>query len=191
MAKKAYRSKKDCKIAGVCGGLAEYFNIDSTLLRIAMILLAFYGGVGLILYLIAWLLIPPNPGEDASEPFERSEKAREKVMSTVKDVGEKIEETWKSGKERGFSARSHTPLILGILVLIVGFLFLLNGLGLFNVQISWTRWWRVVWPAVLVLVGGYLIYDHLRREKIEESPDRTVVEDAPDHTVPAGPRPQE
>lgn len=183
MAKKAYRSKRDCKIAGVCGGLAEYFNIDSTLLRIAMILLALYGGVGLILYVIAWLLIPPSPEEDPSERFQQSEKYRERVMSTAKDVGERIEETWRSGKERGFPARGQTPLILGILVLVVGFFFLLNGLGFFNVQVSWTRWWRVVWPAVLVLVGGYLIYDHLHGEKQEE--------EVSDQTVTSGPRPQE
>jgi phage shock protein PspC (stress-responsive transcriptional regulator) len=177
MAKKAYRSKRDCKIAGVCGGLAEYFNIDSTLLRIAIILLAFYGGVGLILYLIAWLLIPPNPEEDSTEPFERAEKAREKVISTVRDVGGRIEETWKTGKEKGFTRGANTSLILGVLVLIVGFLFLLNGLGIFSFRISWSRWWGVLWPAVLVLLGGYLIFDHLRREKGEQPTDESVGSD--------------
>ena len=137
MPKKAYRSKRDCKIAGVCGGLAEYFNLDSTLIRIGMILLGFWGGVGVILYLLGWLLIPPNPEEESTGSFDRSEKARERVITTVRDVGEKIEESWK---QRGHvaAAAGNKTLILGILVLLVGLLFLLSGMGLFDIQFSWS-----------------------------------------------------
>lgn len=61
--KKLYLSETDKKIAGVCGGIAEYFGIDSTLVRLAWVLAsifltAFIGGV--IAYLIAWAIIPPR-----------------------------------------------------------------------------------------------------------------------------------
>ncbi len=167
MAKKAFRSKTDCKVAGVCGGLAEYFNLDSTLLRIVMILLAFYGGVGVILYLLAWFLIPPNPEEESTDSFNRTEKAREKVVSTVRDVGGRLEKTWRN-RGRGEKGGQKT-LIMGIVVLLVGLLFFLNGVGVFNIQFSWSRWWGIIWPAGLVGVGAYLIYEHLRREKPEPS----------------------
>lgn len=170
MPKKAYRSKRDCKVAGVCGGLAEYFNFDSTLVRIGMILLGFWGGIGVILYLLGWLLIPPNPEEDSSEPFDRSEKARERVMTTVRDVGEKIEETWKQRGDGGV-ASGHKTLIFGILVLLVGLLFFLSGIGLFDIRFSLSDGWKIVWPAALVVLGGYLIFDYLRREKAEPSSD--------------------
>ncbi len=61
MKKKLYLSETDKKIAGVCGGLAEYFNIDSTVVRILWVLLSIFFGSGIIAYLIAWLLIPKEP----------------------------------------------------------------------------------------------------------------------------------
>ena len=63
MAKKIYRSKKDSIIGGVCGGIAEYFEIDPTLVRLLAILIVFVGGVGIIAYIAAWIIIPQNPEE--------------------------------------------------------------------------------------------------------------------------------
>ena len=59
--KRLYRSRHDSKIAGVCGGLAEYFNIDSTLVRLAFVLLFFLGGCALLLYIIMWIIVPLSP----------------------------------------------------------------------------------------------------------------------------------
>lgn len=57
--KKLYRSEKDRKIAGVCGGIGEYFGIDPTVVRIIFVLLLLPGGLpGLIPYLLLWLLVP-------------------------------------------------------------------------------------------------------------------------------------
>ena len=61
--KRMYRSKKDRKIAGICGGLSEYFDVDSTLLRLIFVLLLFTTGFApiIITYLIGWIIIPLNP----------------------------------------------------------------------------------------------------------------------------------
>jgi phage shock protein C len=58
MEKKLYLSETDKKIGGVCGGVAEYLAVDSTLIRLAWVLLVLVGGSGLLLYLIAWIIIP-------------------------------------------------------------------------------------------------------------------------------------
>ena len=58
MQKKFYLSSTDKKIAGVCGGIAEYFDIDSLLVRVGFVLLAFGLGGGLMAYLLLWLLAP-------------------------------------------------------------------------------------------------------------------------------------
>jgi phage shock protein C len=60
-ARKLYRSKSDRKLAGVCGGLAQYFNVDATLIRVLFVLLAVLGGSGLVLYLAMWILVPKEP----------------------------------------------------------------------------------------------------------------------------------
>jgi phage shock protein PspC (stress-responsive transcriptional regulator) len=60
------RSATDRKMAGVCGGLAEYFGIDSTIVRIAAVVLAIYPGAvicGVLVYLLAWLVIPSAAAE--------------------------------------------------------------------------------------------------------------------------------
>ena len=59
--KRLYRSRKDRKIAGVCGGLAEYFGWDPVFPRIAMVVFVLGAGVGLLAYLICWIVIPLDP----------------------------------------------------------------------------------------------------------------------------------
>lgn len=56
--KKLYRSKKNRMIAGICGGLGEYFDKDPTLIRVLWIIGTLLWGAGLIAYLIMWLIIP-------------------------------------------------------------------------------------------------------------------------------------
>ena len=70
--KKLYRSKTDRKIAGVCGGIAEYFNIDSTLVRLLAVLLILCMGGGLLAYIICAIVIPEEPGaaEGGYTPYE-------------------------------------------------------------------------------------------------------------------------
>ena len=51
-------SVTDKKIGGVCGGLAEYFGVDPTLVRLAAVVLALLGGSGLFIYLVAWIIMP-------------------------------------------------------------------------------------------------------------------------------------
>ncbi|WP_010681063.1 PspC domain-containing protein [Acetivibrio cellulolyticus] len=62
MAKKLYLSDTDKKIAGVCGGMGEYFGLDSTLVRLITVLLAFLtSGAGVIAYIICCFVIPKKP----------------------------------------------------------------------------------------------------------------------------------
>ena len=58
--KKLLRSKNNRMLAGICGGVAEYFNIDPTIVRIIYVILTFAGFAGLLIYLIMWLLIPED-----------------------------------------------------------------------------------------------------------------------------------
>ncbi|WP_432401377.1 PspC domain-containing protein [Wukongibacter sp. M2B1] len=56
--KRLYRSSTDVKIAGVCGGIAEYFDIDPTLVRLGWVIFTLMGGAGIIGYFVAWLVMP-------------------------------------------------------------------------------------------------------------------------------------
>lgn len=59
--KRLYRSKENRMICGVCGGVAEYFNVDPTLIRLGTVLLACTAGSGILAYFIAAIIIPDQP----------------------------------------------------------------------------------------------------------------------------------
>ncbi len=77
MEKKLYRSRHDRKIGGVCAGLADYLNVDATIIRLGAVLLVFADGIGLLAYIIAWIIMPERPlvidGEVHTEPPERKD----------------------------------------------------------------------------------------------------------------------
>jgi phage shock protein C len=56
-----YRSRTNRKVAGVCGGLAQYFNTDATLIRVLFVVLALLGGPGIVIYLLMWIFVPEEP----------------------------------------------------------------------------------------------------------------------------------
>lgn len=59
--RRLYRSRRERIIAGVCGGLAQYFGIDPTWMRLIFILFFFVGGSALLLYFIMWIIVPLEP----------------------------------------------------------------------------------------------------------------------------------
>lgn len=59
--KKLYRSRNNRMIAGVCGGIGEYLEIDPTLVRLLWLLFALGMGSGIVVYIIAWIIIPEEP----------------------------------------------------------------------------------------------------------------------------------
>ncbi len=61
MGKRLYKSRTDKKIDGVCAGIANYFNLDPTLVRIALVLFCLLGGSGILAYIICALIIPREP----------------------------------------------------------------------------------------------------------------------------------
>ena len=61
MQKKLYKSETDKKVCGVCGGIAKYFGIDSTIVRLGLVVFCLLGGSGILAYIICALVIPDDP----------------------------------------------------------------------------------------------------------------------------------
>lgn len=61
--KRLYRSRTNKVIAGVCGGLAEYFKIDPVILRVIFLLIALPGGISILVYFIFWIVMPKRPAD--------------------------------------------------------------------------------------------------------------------------------
>jgi phage shock protein C len=60
--KRLYRSKRDRMLGGVCGGLGNFFTIDPVLIRLMWVVSFFAVGVGFLAYIIAWIIVPEEPG---------------------------------------------------------------------------------------------------------------------------------
>jgi phage shock protein C len=72
MQKRLHRSRTERMIAGVCGGIAEYLDIDPTIVRLIWVLISLLAGAGILLYLICWIIIPADlPTPPAGPPAQR------------------------------------------------------------------------------------------------------------------------
>jgi phage shock protein C len=131
--KSLYRSKKDRVLGGVAGGLGEYFEVDSTLIRLIFIILFFSGGTGLLLYLVLWLIMPSKPGKKIAD--ERTIKENvEEIRTKAEEMGHRQGRQW-----------------FGILLLVLGIIILLRNLGFFRIFVG------RLWPIVLVIIGIALL----------------------------------
>lgn len=64
--RRLYRSRTNVVLGGVCGGIGEYFGVDPTIVRLLWVLFALAGGSGVLAYIIAWVIIPEEPGGKAT-----------------------------------------------------------------------------------------------------------------------------
>ena len=74
MEKKLYRSRTDKKLCGVCGGLAQYLNMDASIVRLILVLLTLAGCSGILIYIICALVIPEEPENIVEEAASAAEE---------------------------------------------------------------------------------------------------------------------
>jgi phage shock protein C len=157
MNKKLYRSRKDYMIGGVCGGIAEYFEIDSTLVRLLAVLVVLLGGAGIVAYIIAWIVIPKNPEQISDEDFEKRENIKEKVKKGAKDVIEEVKEHFES-EEPSYKSEKNRRILGGIIVIAIGLIFLLNGF------FPWVGW-NKLWPLILIAAGLIIMIQAFKKKE--------------------------
>ncbi|WP_019849731.1 PspC domain-containing protein [Desulfitobacterium sp. PCE1] len=152
MTDKLYRSETDKKLGGVCGGLADYFDIDSTLIRLVVLLTFFMGGVGFFLYIIAWVVIPVNPGYRSGVSYHSSGNVVDEMKESVQDIGNSAQSFAQDLRAANPSQRKR---YIGIGLMILGVIFLLD---------QWFPYvfnWGKMWPLILIVIGIGII---LRRD---------------------------
>lgn len=160
MHKKLYRSKHDRIIAGVCGGIAEYFNVDSTLVRLALVFTFLFQGIGLIAYIICWIIISEQPQQNEYEmpddyyidnegnKEKESKNNNSNYQAKQKQKESEIEYHKNNQEEKNNS--SNRKNIFAVIMIIVGAIFLID---IWLPDIYWERYW----PLMLIAVGVLLL----------------------------------
>ena len=81
--RRLYRSNSQKVVAGVCGGLGEYFSVDPVWFRIGFVVLALGGGSGVLIYLLSWLIVQPQPDGYTNPPAARGQITGAAVIGVV------------------------------------------------------------------------------------------------------------
>lgn len=133
-----YRSKHNKVIAGVAGGMAEYANLDIALTRLIWVLAFFAGGVGILAYIICWIIIP--------------ESSVENNQPSSGDDNETGVQTVNSGQN---TTRRNNA---GLLLIGLGIIFLIKNF------LPW-HYWNKGWPLIIVAVGLYILLSNKKGDQ--------------------------
>jgi len=139
MNKKLYRSRKNRTIGGVAAGLAEYFDIDPTLVRIIFVVSLFMGGSGVVAYILLWIIVPEEPypvftstADSGGSPGESTGTTSRNYKSP--EAGENTSQNSTPDSSayenylRKIEERKHKRLvILGIILVMAGLFFLADN----------------------------------------------------------------
>jgi phage shock protein PspC (stress-responsive transcriptional regulator) len=132
--KKLYRSESDRMLGGVAAGIAQYFSLDPSIIRIFFVLFTVMGGSGIIAYMILWVVLPTES------------KAAKNSDETIKHNTAEIKE--KAEAFAGSMQETRSKSFWGFFLVCLGVLFLLRNFGI----LEWVRFDKF-WPLIPVAAG--------------------------------------
>jgi phage shock protein PspC (stress-responsive transcriptional regulator) len=157
MEKKLYRSRSDRMIAGVCGGLGEYLNVDPVWIRLGFVLLLVgAAGAGFWAYLILWIIIPEE-GRQVSAPGETVQANVQEIADRAREFGQGIQKGLQSDRAPSETGPTSGPIIVGVAFILLGAMLLLNQLNLF-----WWLRWSTLWPLFIIFIGAVMLFSRLK-----------------------------
>ncbi|MFA5833272.1 MAG: PspC domain-containing protein [Bacteroidota bacterium] len=130
---KLYRSQTNKVFAGVCGGLAEYFDVDPVVIRILFVLMVLFGGTGIVLYIAAIFIVP-------KKPF---------MLNDAQTQSQTISTQPKNESVRNW---------FGIALVIVGIMLLLANMEIFHFFNFLEDTFEYIFPVLLIILGMAIIY---------------------------------
>jgi len=137
--KKLERSRKNRVIAGVCAGLADYFNIDIALVRALFIVAAICASFGFWMYVILWVVVP------------------EEIVPEIDNAG--IDDTIDISPKKERKPVSGA-MIGGLILILIGFIFLVENF-------TSIRWLWKLWPVILIITGVGLLVNNQKNNDNE------------------------
>ncbi|HUF05765.1 MAG TPA: PspC domain-containing protein [Candidatus Binatia bacterium] len=157
MNRRLYRSRTDKIVGGAAAGLADYMNTDPALVRIAWaILVPLTGGVALLAYIAALIVVPEAPRAAARPPAAASEPVPEAGPAAESEAETEPEPKFGAGLPDRDWSDGRAGILVGIGLVLIGLWFLLReylpGIN-----------WGLIWPLIIVGIGAVILFGSLRR----------------------------
>jgi phage shock protein C len=155
--KRLYKSRKHKVLDGICGGIAEYFDVDPVLIRIIAILFFITGPAAFIAYIVGMIIVPYPPLEE----FNKDNKGPIETPSSSGQTPSNDFNAFLSGQPRHNTGK----LILGVILLVFGIIFLMPNIPFFGHGIwwLWSIGWKFLAPSILIIIGLLIILSHTRK----------------------------
>ena len=149
-----YRSNTDTMLGGVCGGIARYLRLDTTLVRLFFVLLAVGDGIGVLIYLILWLVMP-------SEDNVPGGNLEDYIRTGADEMAGRAQELAQDARRAVIAPHPQTNLIIGVALIILGSFWLVDAL-----PISWLHWFNfnTLWAILLIVGGAALLTRRIKEE---------------------------
>jgi phage shock protein PspC (stress-responsive transcriptional regulator) len=145
MKDKLYRSRRTRVFGGVAGGLAQYFNLDPIIIRIIFVVVTIMHGVGLILYIILWIVVP-------EEPFTMAYPIPGDIKEGQAADNQTASETVIPEQKKLHSGRT----VAGIILISIGLIFFID-------RVIPSFDFRDILPLIFVLIGAVLVWDSIKK----------------------------
>lgn len=166
MPKRLFRDTRRGIIGGVAAGFGQYLEVDPVLVRLAFVVLAFAQGVGLLAYLVCWLIIPraevpETAGPAAGTGFDNVREAGARLAAEVRSAAEGGVRSAAESVGVGPADASKAQAVVGSFLIVSGAVLLAHNLG----WLEWPEWasFETLWPLLLVALGVGLILRSRRR----------------------------
>ena len=169
MNRRLYRCYHDKRIAGVASGLAEYFDIDPTIVRILWLVSFLFGGLGLVLYIAMAIIVPQEPIEGFAPGGMAGTPGVVSSDATGDATGQPVVPSPTGWHTTAPAMHRHVNRGNGRGMTIVGVILILFGaLALVEAFLpAWADSGRFLWPAFVVGIGALLVVTAVRREPTE------------------------
>jgi phage shock protein C len=143
--KRLFRNTGNEVIAGVAGGIADYFNVDVTIVRILFVLAAIFGGWGLIIYIIFWIAVPRAPYEQKEQSYSTE------AEQPYEDVSYESTTDFSAKEKAEMERKKRGSLIGGLVLIVIGSFFIVERyIPRFD--------FNTFWPFILVVVGFIILF---------------------------------
>ncbi len=183
MDRKLYRDEYHKKIAGVCAGLAEYFNVDVAIVRVIFVLALIFHGGGLLIYIIFWIVLPKkplfiDPNVDYRVPPQNPDSGSQFTGTSYANAGTSFSNQPFPNQpyQAPRNSTSLVAIVFGVILIIIGGSILLDD---FDIIPDWD--FERLWPVVLIVVGCAIMISGERKKPWEQADwnKTNTVEDKP------------